>query len=118
MAFTPRFSLLLKLLLRRRYTAAAEGLFMEGSIEFEAGDLESARLAFTYGTRLDPRFAGNFHNLALTIERMDGPGPAALAAWREYLRVADLDPRQSAEAKAKVRAHLAKLEAAAPAARA
>lgn len=110
MAFTPRFGLLLKVLLRRRDPAAAEGLFLEGSAEYEAGDLESARLAFAYGTRLDPGLAGNFHNLAVVLEKQRGPGKEALRAWRAYLAAADRDPRQPEDAKARARERVREIE--------
>lgn len=90
-------------------SAAAEGLFLEGSIEFENGDVETARLMFYYGTRLDPTLAGNFYNLAVAEEKLHGSGAKAIAAWEKYLDVAERDPRQSDEAKEKVREHLNKI---------
>lgn len=110
MPYVPKFAHLLKILLRRRDTQAAEGLFLEGSIEYESGDLESARLMFYYGTRLDPNLAGNFYNLAVVVERQQGASPAAIRAWEEYLAAAERDPRQGEETRRNVREHLAQLK--------
>lgn len=109
MAYVPKFRHLFKILFHVRDSAAAEGLFLEGSIEFEAGDIETARLMFYYGTRLDPRLAGNFYNLAVAEERLHGPGPRAINAWENYLAAAEHDKRQSAEAKSKASEHLRQL---------
>ena len=111
MAFTPRFALLLKVMLRRRDPAAAEGLFLDGSVEFESGDLEGARLAFYYGTKLDPGMAGNFYNYAVATEKLKGETKETLKAWRAYLEAADRDPRQKAEQKSKAREHAEQLAA-------
>jgi hypothetical protein len=105
MAWAPRFGLLFKILLRRRDPAAAEGLFLEGSVEFESGDAETARLMFYYGTKLDPTFAGNFYNLAAATEKLSGASAATLTAWEAYLRVAEGDARQPAQTIARVREH-------------
>ncbi|MBX3728457.1 MAG: hypothetical protein KF858_04660 [Candidatus Sumerlaeia bacterium] len=111
MAWAPRLSHLIKILLRRRDPAAAEGLFLEGSIEFENGDAETARLMFLYGTRLDPDMAGNFYNLAVATEKLDGNSPRTLAAWEAYLAAAERDPRQPQETRNKVREHVRTLKA-------
>jgi len=110
MAWAPRFSHLFKILLRIRDRPAAEGLFLEGSIEFEAGNVESARLMFYYGTRLDPDMAGNFYNLAVVEEKTRGAHAKTVEAWENYLAAAGRDPRQGAEAQAKVRAHVAEMK--------
>lgn len=109
MAYVPKFSHLFKILLRRTDPAAAEGLFLEGSIEFEAGNHEDALLMFTYGTRLDPGFAGNYYNRAVTLEKRAAPPSACLAAWRDYLAAAQRDPRQKEEARRTARARISEL---------
>lgn len=111
MAWAPRFSHLFKVLFRIRDVAAAEGLFLEGSIEFEAGNLDTARLMFFYGSRLDPETAGNFYNLAVVEEKTKGMHRDTLKAWEDYLAAAARDPRQSAEAREKVRGHVEEMKA-------
>ncbi len=110
MSWAPRFSHLLKIAFRLRDTTAAEGLFMEGSIEFENGNIETARLMFYYGTRLDPEMAGNFYNLAVVTERLRGPCRETIDAWERYIAVAEKDARQSADSCEKARQHLAQLK--------
>lgn len=112
MSYTPRFRHLFKMLVGLRDPQAAEGLFLEGSIEFEAGDLETARTMFLYGTRLDPRMAGNFYNLAVATERLGRPNKEVLRRWEDYLAAAQRDPRQSATQIDLARKHLAELKAA------
>ena len=112
MPYVPKFRHLFKILFRRRDPAAAEGLFLEGSIEYEGGDLESARTMFLFGTQLDPNLAGNFFNLAVVTEKIEGPSsPKTIKAWRDFIDAAARDPRQSPAAVEKVRAHVAALEA-------
>ncbi len=110
MSWAPKFTLLLKIAFRLRDTAAAEGLFLEGSVEFESGNVETARLMFYYGTRLDPAMAGNFYNLAFALERIEGPTARTIAAWERYLEVARDDRRQSPADREKAAAHLAALK--------
>jgi len=112
MAYVPKFRHLIKLVFGMRDPAAAEGLFLEGSIEFESGELETARTMFLYGTRLDPNLAGNFYNLAVATERLGRPRDEVVGRWEAYLEAADRDPRQSQEARERVRKHLATLRAA------
>ncbi len=99
MAFVPRFSLLFKILFRIRDRAAAEGLFLRGSVAFEAGEVEDARLIFTYGKALDPTLAGNHYNYAVTLERLGAPAAQKRRAWEEYLAAAEKDPKQGEEHK-------------------
>lgn len=110
MAYKPRFSHIFKVLFGRKDVAAAEGLFMEGQIEFESGNQDEALLMFYFGKRLNPAFAGNFYNYAVALEKTKAPTPKALAAWKDYLRVADQDIKQTAETKARVKKHVEELE--------
>lgn len=111
MPYIPKFSHLFKVLLRVRDRQAAEGLFLEGSIEFESGDPEAARRMFLYGTRLDPAFAGNFYNLAVAMEKLNGASRETVDAWEAYLHVAESDSKQSEETRQKVRQHVRDLKA-------
>ncbi len=110
MAYKPRFSHIFKVLFRRQDVAAAEGLFMEGQIEFESGNQEEALLMFYFGKRLNSQFAGNFYNYAVALEKTKGPSKKALQAWKDYLRVAEHDVKQSTDAKDRIRKHVAELE--------
>ncbi len=110
MTYVPRLRHLLKIALRLRDPQAAEGLFLEGSIEFESGDVETARLMFYYGTRLDPRLAGNFYNYAVATETLNRPMKEIVLAWENYLSAAEKDPRQSATAIDRARRHVAELK--------
>ncbi|MBI5153610.1 hypothetical protein HZA57_00095 [Candidatus Poribacteria bacterium] len=109
MPYIPKLRHLFKILFRVRDPQAAEGLFLEGSIEFDNGQFETARMMFFFGTRLDPGLAGNFHNLAVTIEKIEGPGRKALTAWENYLRAAKSDTRQSAGAQERAAKHASDL---------
>lgn len=111
MAYVPKLTHLFKIMLRMRDRAAAEGLFLEGSIEYEGGDTENARLMFYYGTRLDPTLAGNFYNYAAATEKLKGPGEETIAAWEAYLDAATRDRLQPADQREKVRVHVAELKA-------
>lgn len=110
MAYVPRWAHLLKMTLGIRDRSAAEGLFLSGSIAFESGELDDARLMFTYGTRLDPTLAGNFFNLAVTLEKMTAPAADRRRAWQRYLAAAEHDRKQSDDAKARARARLDALD--------
>lgn len=110
MAYVPRWSHLLKMTLGLRDRSAAEGLFYSGSLAFESGDLDDARLIFTYGTRLDPTLAGNFYNLAVTLEKLNAPIAERRRAWQRYLAAAERDPHQTDEAKERARARLATID--------
>jgi hypothetical protein len=97
MAFVPRFSLLFKILFRIRDRSAAEGLFLRGSVAFEEGEFEDARMIFAYGKSLDPTLAGNHYNYAVTLDRLGAPVAQRRRAWLEYLAAAQMDPKQSQE---------------------
>ncbi|MEQ8821697.1 MAG: hypothetical protein RLY93_15785 [Sumerlaeia bacterium] len=107
MPFAPKPAHLLTILLRRRDRAAAEGLFLEGSAEYEAGNLADARSMFLFGSLLDRTLAGNHFNYAVTVEKMEGEGRASLKAWRRYLKAANADPKQTEENKAVARGRVA-----------
>lgn len=111
MAYKPRFSHLVKILFGLQDPAAAEGLFMEGQIEFESGNKEEAELMFYFGKKLNKRFAGNYYNYAVAVEKTKGPCKKALAAWKEYLGVAPHDPKQPLETQERVRQHVQQLQA-------
>ena len=110
MAYVPRWSHLIKMTFGLRDRAAAEGLFYSGSIAFESGELDDARLMFTYGTRLDPTLAGNFYNLAITLEKLKAPVAERRRAWQRYLAAAETDKNQNSDSKERARARLAALD--------
>lgn len=110
MAYVPKLRHLFKILFRLRDRDAAEGLFLEGSVEFDAGNYRDARLMFSYGTRLDPDMAGNFYNLAVVTEKLEGEAASAIAAWEDYVEAAGRDSRQSEATREKVRAHIRELK--------
>ena len=109
MAWAPRLSHLIKILFRVRDKSAAEGLFMEGSVEFEEGNTETARLMFYYGSRLDPDMAGNFYNYAIASETLKGPSDETVDAWESWLEAAERDPKPPQGLKDKVREHIHQL---------
>lgn len=106
MAYRPRFAHLWKVMFGLKDHAAAEGLFLEGQLEYEAGNTADAKLMFYFGRRLNPAFAGNFYNYAVVIEKTEGQTRKALKAWEEYLGAAAGDPKQSAELQERVRKHV------------
>lgn len=110
MAYVPRWAHLIKMTLGVRDRAAAEGLFLSGSLAYESGELDDARLMFTYGTRLDPTLAGNFFNLAVTLEKLGAPRADKRRAWQRYLAAAENDPKQTDEARSRARARLDALD--------
>ncbi len=110
MAFVPRFSLLFKILFRIRDRAAAEGLFLRGSVAFEEGEFEDARMIFAYGKSLDPTLAGNHYNYAVTLQRLGVPVAQRRRAWEEYLAAAAKDPKQSEDHKRLARQELERLK--------
>ncbi|MDK2970921.1 MAG: hypothetical protein PWP23_676 [Candidatus Sumerlaeota bacterium] len=110
MAYVPKLRHLFKIMFGIRDSQAAEGLFLEGSIEFESGDIESARLMFTYGTRLDPNLAGNFYNLGAVAEKCNAPAAERIAVWERYLAAAARDPRQPEETRERVRQRIQELK--------
>lgn len=106
MAYVPKFRHLFKILLRLRDPQAAEGLWLEGTWLHDAGDDEGALLAFHHSRLLDRRFGGAYYNYAALTEKLHGPSPRAVRAWRDYLAVAEGDPRQHPDTIAKVRHHV------------
>lgn len=110
MPYRPKLGLLWRVLLRRRDPIAAEGLFFEGTWLAEQGEFADALKAFQHAVRLDPNFGGAWYNIAALTERLEGPGPAALAAWRDYLAHGEADPRQRRDALLRVAAHVKELE--------
>ncbi len=110
MPYVPRLGHLFKIMFRIRDPRAAEGLWFQASLLSEEGDDEGARLAFAHARLLDPEFGGAFYNYAALTEKLNGPGPAALKAWRQYLPVAERDPRQARETIEKVRRHVEDLQ--------
>mgnify|MGYP006288040485 CR=1 FL=1 len=110
MAYVPRFKTLFKVLFHVRDSAEAEGLFLEGSIEYENGNLEDARKMFLFGSRLDPHLAGNHYNLAIVTEKLQGASEKTIKAWEDYLEAAPHDPRQNVATREKVRKHIAELK--------
>ncbi|CAN5453617.1 hypothetical protein BH09SUM1_BH09SUM1_06640 [soil metagenome] len=100
----------MKILFRRRDVLAAEGMWLEGTWLAENGDDKGARDAFSYARLLDRRFGGAFYNYAALTEKLAGKSRVTVKAWKDYLAMADTDPRQPRETIAKVRKHVEDLE--------
>jgi len=109
MAYVPKFGHLWKMMFGVRDPDAAEGLFMEASIEFENGNLKDAQRMFLFGTRLDPNLGGNFYNHAVVTEKIEGASAAAIKAWERYCEAAERDPKQSREVLEKAKTHVSEL---------
>lgn len=110
MPYVPKFPHLFKILFRMTDRNAAEGLYFEGTWHHDNGDDESALLAFAHARLLDRNFGGAFYNYAALTEKSKGNCPETIKAWRDYLKAAANDSRQTQATVDKVRAHLEALE--------